>query len=237
MDTAIMPFEFQGKQFRTARVNDQVVFIAKDVCVSIELSDIPQAIARIDDDEKGMVVVPTPGGRQKMTYVTESGMYELIFMSRKPEAKAFKKWVTKEVLPSIRKTGKYVFGEHTPTKDHLLVPVQKNNSKRVNAKNYTEGGKEEIVRYNRESCKHFTGREPHEVIAIGKRMGLKSKDTSSSKAVLRVTNPELACAMSVADDVVSCGGDIRTALEVSGLTTEYFRRMIELGFTPAELYQ
>ena len=66
----------------------------------------------MDDDEKGIITGETLGGAQKMTVISESGLYSLILRSRKPEAKRFKKWVTKEVLPSIRKTGGY--GRNTP---------------------------------------------------------------------------------------------------------------------------
>jgi len=65
------------------------------------------AFARLDDDEKGVVSNDTPGGQQEMTTINESGLYSLILSSRKPEARAFKRWVTHEVLPAIRKTGRY----------------------------------------------------------------------------------------------------------------------------------
>lgn len=84
-------------------------FVAKDVCVALGIEKYRDALGRLDDDEKGCpVTVDTLGGPQKMSAVNESGLYNLIFQSRKPEAKKFRKWVTSEVLPSIRKTGSYV---------------------------------------------------------------------------------------------------------------------------------
>lgn len=80
---------------------------AGDICTALGISDMRQAIERLDDDERGVFTVPTPGGPQQIRSVSESGMYALILQSRKPEAKSFKRWVTHEVLPQIRKTGSY----------------------------------------------------------------------------------------------------------------------------------
>lgn len=87
--------------------NDEPLFVVKDVCEALAISNYRDAVAKLDDDERGSVLVDTLGGRQQMTAVNESGLYNLIFQSRKPQAKAFRKWVTGEVLPSIRKTGRY----------------------------------------------------------------------------------------------------------------------------------
>lgn len=82
-------------------------FVAKDVCDILGVANNRDAVSRLDADER-MSVLPTAlGGSQKMVAVSESGLYRLIFESRKPEARAFRRWVTHEVLPSIRKTGLY----------------------------------------------------------------------------------------------------------------------------------
>ena len=83
-------------------------FAAKDVCEVLDIKNNRDAIRALDDDEKGVVSTDTLGGKQELTYVNESGMYALIFQSRKPQAKAFRKWVTSEVLPSLWKYGYYV---------------------------------------------------------------------------------------------------------------------------------
>ena len=89
-------------------MNGEPYFVAKDVCEALAISNNRDAVSRLDDDEKCAVGIPDAIGReQMMTAVSEGGLYELIFQSRKPEAKAFKKWVKTEVLPSIRKTGSY----------------------------------------------------------------------------------------------------------------------------------
>ena len=91
-------------------------FVAADVCAVLEIRNNRDAISRLDDDEKDVVSTDTLGGKQEVTIVNESGLYSLIMKSRKPEAKAFKKWVTAEVLPSIRKTGSYSVPQQQPTR-------------------------------------------------------------------------------------------------------------------------
>ena len=100
-------FNFGDHEVRTLIKEGEPWFVAKDVCDAIEVSNISDAVSRLDNDEKGIGSVYTRGGQQNLTVINESGLYSLILTSRKPEAKAFKKWVTSEVLPSIRKQGKY----------------------------------------------------------------------------------------------------------------------------------
>lgn len=80
---------------------------AADVCAVLEHVNSRDAISHLDDDEKGVAIIDTLGGAQEMNVVNESGIYNLIFTSRKPQAKAFQRWVTGEVLPPLRKTGRY----------------------------------------------------------------------------------------------------------------------------------
>ena len=100
-------FNFGDHEVRTVIKEGEPWFVAKDVCSVLELTNNREAISRLDEDEKGVNTVYTLGGNQNLTTINESGLYSLILTSRKPEAKAFKKWVTSEVLPSIRKQGKY----------------------------------------------------------------------------------------------------------------------------------
>lgn len=87
-------------------------FIARDVCRALEIANSRDAVARLDEDEKNTVVL-TDGnrGNPNMAIINESGLYSLVLSSRKPEAKAFKRWITHEVLPSIRKHGMYAMDE------------------------------------------------------------------------------------------------------------------------------
>ena len=92
---------------RTVEHNNDIWFVAKDVCDVLKLSDVNMATRAVDDDEKGTSKVCTPGGVQQMTIINESGLYTLILRSNKPNTKQFRKWVTGTVLPSIRKHGFY----------------------------------------------------------------------------------------------------------------------------------
>lgn len=82
-------------------------FCAKDICLALGIVDHKGAVQTLEEDEKGEGVAPTPGGDQSMLFVSESGLYSLIFRSRKPAAKQFRKWVTSEVLPALRRSGYY----------------------------------------------------------------------------------------------------------------------------------
>ncbi len=100
-------FSYNENHIRNVVNNDEYWWFAGDVCKVLEISNPSQAVSRLDDYEKAIYTVYTLGGQQKALFVNESGLYSLIFTSRKKEAKEFKKWVTTEVLPSIRKTGSY----------------------------------------------------------------------------------------------------------------------------------
>ena len=107
----IIPFVYNSKPVRTVVKDGEPWFIAKDVCDILEISNSRDAISRLDDDEKDVAIADTPGGMQSMTVISESGIYALIFTSRKPEAENFKRWIRKDVIPSIRKHGAYMTPE------------------------------------------------------------------------------------------------------------------------------
>lgn len=95
-------------EIRTAVVNGEPYFVGKDVALALGYSDTADAIKKhVDAEDKGVGEIPTPGGKQKMIIINESGVYSLAFGSKLPDAKKFKHWVTSEVLPSIRKHGIY----------------------------------------------------------------------------------------------------------------------------------
>lgn len=95
-------------QVRTVVIDDEPWFVAADVCRALDIGNSRQAVTRLDDDEKNTVTLNDgiPGNPEK-TVVNEPGLYSLVLGSRKPEAKAFKRWITHEVIPAIRKTGGY----------------------------------------------------------------------------------------------------------------------------------
>jgi prophage antirepressor-like protein len=119
MNQQLAPFDFEGRQVRIVTdAQGEPWFVAADVLSTISLDR--KALERLDDDEKGVNSIHTPGGVQEMTTVNEPGLYALVLGSRKAEAKRFKRWVTHEVLPAIRKTGSYAM----PAIAALPAPTQ-----------------------------------------------------------------------------------------------------------------
>ena len=106
-NSEIQIFCYKAMPVRTTEIDGETWFVAKDVADILEIRDAFNATRELDNDEKGTCKVSTPGGMQDMTVINESGLYNLIFRSRKDEAKQFRRWVTHDVLPSIRKTGSY----------------------------------------------------------------------------------------------------------------------------------
>lgn len=100
-------FPYSSNEVRVVIIDGSPWFVATDVCKVLEIANNRDALSRLDNDEKGVGIIYTPGGNQQLSVINESGLYTLILTSRKPEAKKFKKWVTNEVLPSIRRTGMY----------------------------------------------------------------------------------------------------------------------------------
>lgn len=121
MRTALAPlaFDFEGRTVRTINRNGITWWVLADVCAVLEISKYRDTATRLDDDERGAVLVDTLGGPQEMTAINESGLYSLILTSRKVAAKRFKKWVTAEVLPALRRTGTYSIGAQ-PDIGHVL---------------------------------------------------------------------------------------------------------------------
>lgn len=105
MDIQIFKHEEFGN-VRIVMLDGEPWFVAADVCKALEIGT--EQTRRLDDDEKGLHSIQTPGGYQNMTVVNEAGLYSLILSSRKSSAKKFKRWITHEVLPSIRKHGAYL---------------------------------------------------------------------------------------------------------------------------------
>lgn len=103
-------FDFESQAVRVLDRDGEPWFVASDVCRALDLVNSRKAVAALDGDEKDVTIGDTPGGAQKLQVINESGLYALIFKSRKPAAKRFRKWVTGEVLPAIRKTGRYALG-------------------------------------------------------------------------------------------------------------------------------
>jgi hypothetical protein len=119
-------FNFEEKEIKTIQINNEIYFVGKDICNILELADVSKAISRLDEDEKLIRTLFLSGQNREVLFINESGLYSLVLTSRKPEAKRFKKWVTSEVIPSIRKTGGY---NSNDTKiDRLIELIMQTNS-------------------------------------------------------------------------------------------------------------
>ena len=115
---------FRKEEFgavRAVTLEGEPWFVAADVCRALGLGNSRQTLSYLDDDEKGVITSDTLGGKQEMSTINEPGLYSLILRSRKPEAKAFKRWIIHEVIPEIRKTGGYIAGQETMDDDQLLA--------------------------------------------------------------------------------------------------------------------
>lgn len=110
-------------QMRTIKDRGEIWFVSKDVCSALDIKNTSDAVSRLAVDEKGIDSIDTPGGKQEMSVVNEFGLYNLVLGSRKEEAKKFKRWITHEVIPQIRKTGSYSASE---PQDDLSVALQLN---------------------------------------------------------------------------------------------------------------
>lgn len=102
-------FNFKGQQVRTVTINDEPYFVGKDVAMILGYSNTRDALVKhVDNEDKLTSQIATPGQNRNMTVINESGLYSLILSSKLPQAHEFKRWVTSEVLPSIRKHGAYM---------------------------------------------------------------------------------------------------------------------------------
>lgn len=120
-------FNYEDYEVRTVFIDGEPWWVALDVCEVLGV-DRTQT-RRLDDDEKGVCTVHTLGGNQQMAVVNESGLYSLILTSRKPKAKAFKRWITHEVIPAIRKTGSYTSPTQPVVTPHKLTDLLADRAK------------------------------------------------------------------------------------------------------------
>ncbi len=134
--------------------NGQAWFVAADVCKALGLRNSRQSLATLDDDEKGVCTTDTLGGTQQVATVNESGLYTLIFRSRKDGAKRFKKWVTSVVIPSIRQHGGYINGQEALTAPEQAQTIQtiQNEALRVRAQHIEDrDARSDALRFMRRS--------------------------------------------------------------------------------------
>lgn len=145
-------FNYQAKEVRTVIKNGEPWFVAKDVCEVLELGNPSQALTRLDEDERNTIILNEGIGNPEKSIVSESGLYSLILGSRKPEAKQFKRWITHEVIPSIRKHGTYMTPNFVESAlnnpDTMITFLQKykeEQQKRIEAEKQIEAQKPKVI--------------------------------------------------------------------------------------------
>ncbi len=123
MNNITASFEFApGVSLRSITRDEQPWFTASDICNALSIGNTSAAVKSLDAEEWGFSSIQTLGGLQNQLVVSESGMYSLVIRSRKPQAKGFRDWITKVVLPSLRKDGVYIVGQEKPITDADTLP-------------------------------------------------------------------------------------------------------------------
>lgn len=118
----IQIFNFQSNEIRVVKDdNGEPWFVVRDVCAALGVENTSATVKKLDEDEKGFKRIKTPGGVQKMCVANESGLYTLVIRSDKRDARKFRKWITSEVLPSIRKHGGYIASNGTESVEELYM--------------------------------------------------------------------------------------------------------------------
>lgn len=118
----VTTLDFEGNAVRVSRTaSGELRWVLADVCAACGISNPRDVMRRLDDDQKGVDTIDTLGGPQKINVITESGLYDVILDSRKPEARRFRKWITSEVLPSIREHGGYLAGQERMSPEEMIA--------------------------------------------------------------------------------------------------------------------
>ncbi|MGR6465394.1 BRO-N domain-containing protein [Rhizobium sp. PAMB 3182] len=178
---AVVNFAFEENLVRVIEQDGEPWFVANDICKCLSLANPRKAVGDLDDDEKGVTISDTLGGRQEVNIVSEPGVYRLVFRSRKPEAERFKRWLAHEVIPAIRRTGTYIAERQTPTPVTEVAPMDVTARKvaMVTEARMTKG--------------------PAFAAALWDQIGLPSPDTTQEK------DPEaLACLRHLLDAEYAC---------------------------------
>lgn len=188
--SALAVFNFEQRNIRAIVGDDgEPWFVAADVCDALSINTAQ--IRRLDEDEKGLRTIQTPGGAQQMAIINESGLYSLILTSRKPEAKRFKKWVTSEVLPAIRRTGAYVMPQRDLSPLEILKQqvalMEAQQAKLAEVQAAQQAQAEAIKRIEARQTTIENGAEYYTVLAYCKLSGMKIDNSEAQKIGIRAT--------------------------------------------------
>lgn len=144
MDEIMKSFEFEGKNIQILDINNEPWWVAKDICDVLSIENVTQAVERLEEDEKLPYILHRAGQDRSVNIISESGVYRLLFSSKKEEAKRFTRWVTHDILPSIRKTGKYNISDlenAVEAEINMQMPVLKTQMEIA----YAHGAKKKIL--------------------------------------------------------------------------------------------
>lgn len=234
-------FKFQETVIRTEIVNGEVWFSGQDIFSVLGLTwkGASELINKRGIDTKRIVKrgTITSGGKQEMVFIDEIALYKITLRANKSEvADKFTDWVA-ELLVKIRKS--IEAGNDNDLRKHLNISTQKDYSKKINGVNFNDGGLTKTIDYNVKNCEYHTDLKPYQVIKMGKDAGLKSKQVTSAKEVIRNLKPEIACSMSLTDKLVSENGiEHKIAAEICKTkATQLFEAFLNIGFNPNELMQ
>lgn len=223
-------FTYEPAQNVLAILDDKgnPLFLAKDICEVLEIQNVSQAMERLDEDQKLTYVAHISGQKRQAWFVTEDGLYELIFASVKPEAKAFRKWVTSNLLPTLRKTGKYDIDEKR-LEQHFERPCQIQNSKAASGTLIQQGDIDACKHYHTAIIKELTGKTPHELKEEARLDGIPAKQRTSGKEVVRTRFPTLAPALSLGDRAAGRGCSEQVSIRIAKESVGLFKLLGELG--------
>lgn len=229
--------DFQGSTVQIVMKDGDPWWVAADVCKALDIINVIQAVNRLDEDEKGVSSVYTLGGPQEMAIINESGLYRLIFTSRKAEAEIFRRWVTREVLPTIRKTGRYEVKTSRQrraeramgTKDVATVKTRLDlatRHRRVNRKLADEGfTRSDLVRFHNVKYREWTEKTAAE---LRKEIGCTDSPLNHMSGLMLALNEHaLAITERVAEFRAEERGHSLTPAELAELYGESLRDMRE----------
>lgn len=172
----ILPFNFENNKIRTILLDNEPWFIAKDIFSVLEINSKggqSDSLANLDEDERSSFKTNTSGGYQNMAIVSESGLYSLIIRSRKAIAKPFQKWVTKEVLPSIRKTGNYSINSSQPKENIDLDEILVISKKMLELASMFGLSRESRYLSADSGVEKITGNSPLKLLGISQRISME----------------------------------------------------------------
>lgn len=188
----LQEFYFNENEVRTKLQNNEVWFCLKDVCSILEIKNHKDVVSRLNQKGVDITDTLTNGGMQKVTFINESNLYKVIFQSRKPQAEKFTDWVTSEVLPAIRKTGRYEIPKTPMDAIKLMIEAQEQTNERVEKIDYRVKDLEDNKLLNPGEYNYISRVVKKKVrqVKIELNMNLNQKQTSQ---IYHAINRDLNC--------------------------------------------